>query len=572
MKYHLLQRAICLAILVVLPTASARDLGEHGAVAIKFVTPDISSGPQQPTVEGQALLYRLLDAGELSDLHSPHFEAYQGQARKFYESTGGALPWIGRGKPTSQACAIIRSLKNSEYEGLVPYDYDGSQWDARLAQFAQSSAVSEPDLIKFDVALTISTMRYISDLHIGRVSPHLLHFDLDIDHTNFEVSDFIREELLKSQNVDASLEKVEPPFPVYVRTKNALRTYLDLTAKSGDVFLPVPSRTIKPGDPYKGTARLTSLLILFGDLPSGQEATSDVYRGDVVAAVKSFQQRHGLDANGLLDAPTLRELNTPLGQRVRQLEFTMERLRWLPHEFNRPPIVVNIPEFRLHADDEAYHWVLSMKVVVGKAYRHKTPVFASEIRSVIFRPYWNVPASILHEELLPHLDKDPSYFSENSYEIVDSSGRVVSDEPVSGEIERQLRSDELRVRQKPGPKNSLGLVKFDIPSSYDVYMHGTPATELFARSRRDFSHGCIRVEDPVKLAKWVLQGMPMWTEEKITAAMNGDKTIQVNLAFPIPVLILYSTAVVTEDGEVHFFDDIYGHDAALQRALIGIRP
>jgi murein L,D-transpeptidase YcbB/YkuD len=208
-----------------------------------------------------------------------------------------------------------------------------------------------------------------------------------------------------------------------------------------------------------------------------------------------------------------------------------------------------------------------MKVVVGRAYRHQTPVFASEIRSVIFRPYWDVPSSILRAELIPHFEKNPSYFSENSYEIVDKNGRVVSEGTVSEEIEQRLRAGVLGVRQKPGPENALGLVKFDIPSRYDVYLHGTPATQLFSRSRRDFSHGCIRAEDPVALAEWVLRGKPAWTVDNIQTAMNGDKTIQVKLDKPIPVLILYSTAVVMEDGEVRFFEDIYGHDAALERVL-----
>jgi murein L,D-transpeptidase YcbB/YkuD len=178
----------------------------------------------------------------------------------------------------------------------------------------------------------------------------------------------------------------------------------------------------------------------------------------------------------------------------------------------------------------------------------------------------------VESELLPHLQKNPFYLAQNSYEIVDKKGTLFSGGIVDRAIEEKLRSGDLRVRQKPGPQNSLGLVKFDIPSPYDVYMHGTPATELFSRSRRDFSHGCIRVEDPVALAQWVLRDQPSWTEESIRAAVDGDKTLQVKLDRPIPVLILYSTAVVAEDGEVRFFDDIYGQDAALERALADEDP
>jgi murein L,D-transpeptidase YcbB/YkuD len=307
-----------------------------------------------------------------------------------------------------------------------------------------------------------------------------------------------------------------------------------------------------------------------GDLPEKEKdvTSSTLYQGALVTAVTRFQQRHGLEANGLIDAQTLKELNTPLSHRVAQLQLTLERLRWLPHQFQRPPIVVNIPEFRLRAVDEQYHWTLFMKVVVGRAYRHQTPVFASDIKSVIFRPYWNVPLSIVRTEMLPHIEKDPGYLAKNSYELVDNTGTVVDSGTVSKEMKLQLRSGKLVIRQTPGPNNALGLLKFDFPNQHEVYMHGTPAMELFSRSRRDFSHGCIRVEDPVALAAWLLQDQPEWTADHIRTATLGDETFRVNLKRPVPVLFVYGTAVTMEDGEVHFFRDIYGQDAALEHALL----
>ena len=525
------------------------------------------SAPQQLTPDGQELLRRFLHAASLPDLNWPSFSNYEKEVAEFYDAFGNRLPWIAGAQPTPQACAMIRSLRNAAYKGLRPEDYDGPRWDARLAQLAQSPEAPEPDLVRFDLALTVATMRYVSDLHVGRVNPRLFHFDLEIDHTKFDLSEFLKKELVNSQNVDSALESAEPPFPVYHRTEAALKTYRELLPRDDGQLLPLPTHTVKPGSSYEGVPRLARLLSLVGDLRGNIGQMDKVYQGTLVDGVKHFQKRHGLEPSGWIDRATVKELNTPLSHRVMQLELTMERIRWLPHEFARPPIVVNIPEFRLHADDEQYHWVFSMKVVVGRAYRHQTPVFASEIKSVIFRPYWDVPSSILKQELLPHLEKNPSYLADNSYEIVDKHGTVVGSGPVSREIKDQLRAGALRVRQVPGPKNALGLVKFDIPSSYDVYMHGTPATELFSRSRRDFSHGCIRVEDPVKLAEWVLRGMPGWDRESIEAAMAGQETVRAELDKPIPVLILYNTAVVMEDEEVHFFDDIYGQDAALERVL-----
>jgi murein L,D-transpeptidase YcbB/YkuD len=250
-----------------------------------------------------------------------------------------------------------------------------------------------------------------------------------------------------------------------------------------------------------------------------------------------------------------------------QLQLAMERMRWLPHQFSRPPVIVNIPEFRLYALNEKDLTAFTMNVVVGKAYGHQTPVFANEIRSVVFRPYWNVPQSIVDAEMIPKLKKDSSYLSKNSLEIVDKDEKVVSEDPANQETLAQLRAGKLRIRQTPGPENSLGLVKFEFPNQYAVYMHSTPAKELFSRTRRDFSHGCIRLEDPPKLASWVLQGMPEWPDERIQAAMNGEETVQVRLKDPIPVLIFYSTAVVLEGEEPHFFEDIYGLDAELEKAL-----
>jgi len=257
---------------------------------------------------------------------------------------------------------------------------------------------------------------------------------------------------------------------------------------------------------------------------------------------------------------------------VQQLVLALERWRWVPHEFPEPPIIVNIPEFRLHAWDEKGQAALSMKVVVGKAYRSETPVFAKEMKYVIFRPYWNVPTSIQVRELVPKIRKDPEYLTKQGYEVTDGQGSVVSDGPVSVEMLADLRRSRLLIRQKPGQKNALGLAKFMFPNEFDVYLHGTPETELFSRSRRDFSHGCIRIEDPVNLAVWVLRKNPEWSEARILAAMHGDRTVQVNLLDPNLVLILYTTAVVGEDGKVQFFRDIYGYDAAMATVTAGGYP
>jgi murein L,D-transpeptidase YcbB/YkuD len=269
-----------------------------------------------------------------------------------------------------------------------------------------------------------------------------------------------------------------------------------------------------------------------------------------------------------MGAQTLKQLNTPLSSRIEQLRLTLERWRWVPEGFAQPPVVVNIPEFRLRAYDTKGTIVLSMSVIVGKAYRHETPVFDEDMRYVVFRPYWNVPLSIQRSEIVPAIQRDRDYVAKKNYEVITPSGQVVTSGAISDAVLQQLRAGKLAVRQKPGPSNALGLVKLIFPNEHNVYLHSTPSQQLFSQSRRDFSHGCIRVEKPAELAAWALADNPEWTPEKIRAAMeSGPDNVQVNLTKPVPVLILYGTAVVEENGDVHFFDDLYGYDGALEKVL-----
>jgi len=257
------------------------------------------------------------------------------------------------------------------------------------------------------------------------------------------------------------------------------------------------------------------------------------------------------------------ELNEPMSHRVEQLRLSLERWRWLPFKLPEPPIIVNIPEFKLRAIDAPGKPALAMSVVVGKAMDTETPVLEEDMEYIVFWPYWNVPPSILREEMLPKIAKDPSYLSRNGYEVATLSGNVVTDGAVSAGVLSQLRSGKLMVRQKPGPKNALGLIKFIFPNDNNVYLHSTPAQALFGKARRDCSHGCIRVEDPKALAAWVLKNNTDWTKDRIENAFAAGKEEQVKLTKTIPVLVLYATALAEEDGRVFFLKDIYGHDKDL---------
>jgi len=268
-------------------------------------------------------------------------------------------------------------------------------------------------------------------------------------------------------------------------------------------------------------------------------------------------------------------LTTSFAKRVRQIDLTLERWRWLP-PFDTPPIIVNIPQFRLFAfrtTEDRVADILQMDVIVGKTYpRTQTPVFESDMRYVVFRPYWDIPPSILRNEMLPKIRANPGYIAAQRLQIVRGPGDDSPVVPPSPEAIEALAAGKLRLRQMPGEDNALGLVKFMFPNVYNVYLHSTPAHRLFNESVRAFSHGCIRVSDPLSLATHVMRDEPGdWTREKIDATMNGSKTVRVNLQHPIRVLILYGTALASEAGPILFFNDLYGLDQKLERQL-GLAP
>jgi murein L,D-transpeptidase YcbB/YkuD len=375
------------------------------------------------------------------------------------------------------------------------------------------------------------------------------------------------------QAIDRSLTV---PMDEYERTLRALNQYRVLAAEDDGALLQATEGPVEPGDHYTDTPRLIRLLSRIGDLPTGDlPDDSELYEGELVTAVKRFQSRHGLEPNGRIDTTTLEQLNTPLRARVRQLELALERWRRRPYDPARPAIVLNLPEFRLRvfagANAAGHDPELEMKVVVGEAFDHKSPILRSQLETVIFLPYWNVPASIQRIELLSEIKQDRSWVSANHFEMVTRQGEVAGAGRVSDDMLSKLGTGKLRLRQKPGPKNTLGLVKFAFPNEYGVYMHDTSARWLFDRERRDLSHGCIRVEKPEELADWVLRGQSGWSRDRVIEAMQGTESISVKVKRPIQLVLMYATAVVMSNGEVHFLRDIYGEDQALEKVLAAQR-
>jgi len=556
--------AVMLAMLLgILSSSTAR--ASSSASASPQASPAAASNPTQ------AQLIALINSGTLTELKWSNFSDYQQRVSKFYQTGGYSLAWIKNNQATPQALAMIAIIKRADLKGLNPEDYDSLRWDGRVAKLAPTVAnPSDNDVVHFDLGLTICAMRLISNLRIGRVNPKHFNFAIDLGPGEYDLPDHLRNNVINAEDVGAAVAAVEPPYAGYRRAEAALPIYIKLAAQGDGQRLPDPASSVKPGKPYNGMPQLIARLKQLGDLEPNADTSADgtIYQGVVVAAVKHFQRRHGLEQDGILGAGTVAELNKPLAFRVQQLQIALERYRWVAPNFPEPPVLVNIPEFELRTLRKQAAEFVSMNVVVGRAYRSQTPVFTDLMRYVVFRPYWNVPPSIQRRELVPKTERNRDYLAANNYEVTDRSGKVVSDGTVTDDILSGLRSGAFSIRQKPGPKNALGLVKFIFPNNYNVYLHSTPAPELFSRARRDFSHGCIRVADPVGLATWVFRDKSGWNEDRIKATMNGAvDNVQVNLDKPIPVLILYSTAVVEPDNEIRFFDDIYGYDKALQKVL-----
>ena len=526
-----------------------------------------SSG-QQFNAEGQAELQRIIDSAHHPDLRWPDFLPYQAEVKDFYSRTGSTPGWIRDRKPTPQAQAMIVLFLQSDHKGLVPEDYDASRWSGRL-QTLQGPA-NDKDLADFDVAMSVSAMRYIRALHVGRVNPKTLGRQLDVSSRKYDLGEFVYEKVISANDPAAVVKTVEPTFPGYLLTLDALHRYREFAKIDTGKQMSLPVKPIAPGGIYADLPRLSQLLQLVGDLPAEVQVdmNSTTYQAALVDAVKSYQVRHGQLPDGHLKAELIKEMNVPMAHRVLQIELALERWRWLSHSFPQPPVVVNLPEFKLRTFDENYHVALYKTVIVGKAYGHKSPVFEKEIKYVVFRPYWEVTPTIQHAEIVPNVEKNRNYIAAKNFEVTTEDGKVVTDGAISDQVLAGLKSGRLRVRQKPGPTNSLGLVKLIFPNEDNVYLHGTEAPQLFANEERDLSHGCIRVQQPADLAAWALRNNPGWNLERVQAMMNGTQdNVTVNLEKPIPVLILYGTVAVDEKNHVFFFDDVYGYDKQLDEAL-----
>lgn len=492
----------------------------------------------------------------------------------FYERRGFFPAWSITSGPLPQADSLIEAISNADTHGLRPNDYHYRQIVALRSEWQKTSLrKSKPDialLVDLDLLLTDAFLIYASHLLSGRVDP----FTIDPEwFTELREADLITmlESGLMENAIGATLETLLPRQKGYPRMVATLARFRKIAAEGGWPGIP-PGIKLEKGVSDERVGLLRQRLMLGNDLTDHGSDNAELFDESLATGVKRFQDRHGLEPDGVVGPKTFEALNVSVEQRIIQLVANLERWRWLPQSLGSRHIIVNIAGFELDVV-EGDSVVLPMRVIVGKAY-HRTPVFSDSLTYLVLNPYWNVPTSITVKEILPKLRKDSTCLAAEDMELLRGYGsdRETVDPATVDWKAMKGRYFPYWIRQRPGPKNPLGKIKFMFPNRFNVYLHDTSERGLFARAERSFSHGCVRIEKPKELANYLLQGSPGWSPEALTRALETVSDQSVRLPQPIPIHILYWTAWVGNDGAVNFRPDIYNRDLPLKLALTEAPP
>ena len=504
-------------------------------------------GAQEPALADQAQL--ILRARLSGSGTAPRLEIEGRELRLssllpcFYERRDFKPAWSAGGALRPAAGELLAALAAAEDDGLHSEDYRLSALARRAAALGRPNA---HDLADLDLLLSDAFLEFAAHLRNGRVSPETLYRDCALDRGDAIDFATVLEEALAAGQIRAALAGLPPPHREYALLRKALDRYRRIASRGASAQVP-PGPTLRTGDRGERVAVLRERLAEAAGADAAEPLPAaenlDLFDDPLAEAVRRFQGRHGLEDDGIVGSTTLAELNQRPEDHVRQIEVNLERWRWLPRDLGRRHVLVNIAAFRLEAVDEG-RTVIDMRVIVGKPYT-RTPMFSSAMNAVVLNPSWYVPQNIAVNEILPKARKDSSYLQRNGYEVLSGS----------------------RLRQKPGPQNALGLIKFVFPNRFSVYLHDTPARTLFSSTVRTFSHGCIRIEKPFDLAVWALGADPSWPPEAIRAAIDTGRERKIPIARTIPVHVAYWTAWVDEHGTLRRGRDVYQRDAELARRL-----
>jgi murein L,D-transpeptidase YcbB/YkuD len=459
---------------------------------------------------------------------------------------------------------LVAAIKATAADGLDPSDYHLELVESiYLDRLAGRQASPEETAVR-DLILTDSLARLGYHQLFGKVNPYT--FD---PHWNFrrELNDvdpaIAIQNAIDSPSLTEFLSNFFQRGWFYRKLQTALADYRQIAANGGWSVVP-DGPTLKPGASDRRLPVIARRLIISGDLAPGDTVTRPaIYDESVQQAVRRFQERHGLDTDAVIGPATLRALNVPVEMRVEQLEVNIERARWVLDDIEDDFVLVNIAGFKAYVfRDRKVVW--ETKVQVGSAF-HQSPVFRDEIKYVVLNPTWTVPYSIATKEILPKIKRDPNYFATRDFDLKTHSGKFIDPSSVNWAT-ITARNFPYWLVQRPGPNNALGRIKIMFPNEHAVYLHDTPSKALFSKAERAFSHGCIRVENPFDLAEQLL-GDNGWNQEKFQAVLDEKKTKTVLLSKPMPVLLLYWTAMADPDGTVYFFNDVYERDERIAEAL-----
>lgn len=489
----------------------------------------------------------------------------------FYERRVYQPAWTNSLGISPQAQILLDSIRSAGREGLRPADYHLEGIEAIMSEIGRTAAAgktfSPRQLVDLDLLLTDAFLIYGAHLLAGRVDPEKIHAQWFADRREVDLARLL-EAALDSNRVRETLEALLPNYAGYHRLREALATYRKF-AEAGD-WPTVPSgRKLQRDDRNGRIDLLRQRLAAEGFLDQTEANDPEFFDIDLEQALRKFQMQASLEVDGILGPQTLQALNISAAQRARQIMVNMERWRWLPRTLGNPHILVNIAGFTLDVvEGEAA--VLTMRVVVGKTFR-KTPVFSDRITYLVINPYWGVPDSIARKDILPKVKKEPNYLINQKIRVFEGSGGNAREVDSNTIDWRSISAGNLpyQFKQDPGSQNALGRIKFMFPNQFNVYLHDTPSKELFGKSRRDFSSGCIRVEKPIELAEYLLKGHPDWPSDKIRSTLTGnDFSVRtVKLVYPVNIHILYWTVWVGNDDQIYFGPDLYDRDAAVNKAI-----
>ena len=475
-----------------------------------------------------------------------------------YQNSGFTPLWSRAGKVLPQAGEIIEIIR-SRREGLNPRNYGLERVEKVIHRVDESNVRT---FARVELLLTDVLVSYANDLLKGTLWGHSLRKGDDSDPEQTNLASLAS--AVSSNQLAGALSALVPQFSAYTRLRDALQLYRALQKEERAFHL--PRQTLKRGAIGADVKTLRQRLVFLRDL-SSQYGEEDVYDDVLERAVVRFQQRHGLETDGIAGVNTFDAMFVSMSDRVSQIEHNLERWRWLPRDLGRRYVVANIAGFNLEVVEDD-NFALEMRIIVGKPFQ-QTPVFSSKITHLTLNPFWEVPYSIAIKEILPKVRQDPYYLQREHMRVLHvDEGRFREIDPATVNWAAVSKTNfPYRFRQDPGPANALGRIKFFLPNRYSVYLHDTPNKSLFSQSVRCFSHGCVRIEKPFQLAAYLLRDKPEWTWERIIETLDHEKNYRVMLTVPIPIYIVYWTAWVDRQGIVNFRNDVYGRDRRLDNAL-----